>query len=128
MADRPRRHAMRRPGKRTTVRLPHRLKQDMVRRMVDDDYGLRGKSRWICEAVEQLLGRTGWTDEMLGDYLLESDDTDVVTLTPHAVEIINRAIPAAIEEYPVLKGGAQSAIIRTAINARVMGFGELKFH
>ena len=100
----------------------------MVRKMIEDDYGLRGKSRWICEAVEQLLERPEWSDEMLADYALKSDDSDVVTLTPSVVKLINSAIPVAIREYPNLKGGAQSAIIRTAINARIMGFGELKFH
>jgi len=128
MVARPQRHAVRRPGKRTTIRLPRRLKEDMMHKMIEDDYGLRGKSRWICEAIEQLLDRPQWSDEMLADYALKGDDVDVVTLTPEVVKIINDAIPIAIQEYPNLKGGAQSAIIRTAINARVMALGELNFH
>lgn len=128
MVSKPTRHKVRQFGKRTTIRLPVRLKKEMVRKMIEDDYGLRGKSRWICEAVLQLLGRLDWTDELLGDYAIQSDDTDVVTLSPEVVELINNAIPFAIESYPHLKGGAQSAIIRTSINARIMGLGDLSFH
>jgi len=99
----------------------------MQSKVVVDGFGLRGKSQWICEAVEELLDREGWTDEIIGDYVFINDGQESIILTDDIVDRINSAIPEAIKAYPHLKGGAQSAIIRTAINARIMELGKLKF-
>ncbi len=114
-------------GKRTTIKLPTKLKFQMQSKVVVDGFGLRGKSQWVCKAVEELLNREGWTDEIVGDYVLKNDVQDNMVLTDDIVERINDAIPEAIKAYPHLKGGAQSAIIRAAINARIMELGKLKF-
>ncbi len=125
--NRPKRRSVNPRRKRTTIKLPAKLKFQMQSKVVIDGFGLRGKSQWICGAVEELLNRKGWTDEIVGDYVFNNDDQESIVLTDDIVEKINSAIPEAIKAYPHLKGGAQSAIIRTAINARIMELGKLKF-
>jgi hypothetical protein len=107
--------------------MPSALRQLLLGGVVNDGYGLRGKSKWVCEAVRQLVRREEWTDEMVGNYAMINDDQDVFVLDAETEDAINVAIRDAIQVYPHLKAGAQSAIIRTAINARVLRIGTLKF-
>lgn len=46
---------------RTTFRLSQAAKRSMDIRVTQDGYGLRGKSRWIMNTVEEFLDPTTWS-------------------------------------------------------------------
>ena len=50
---------------RTTVRLPKGVRQEMLKRIVQEGYGLRGKSKWITEAIDSLLALPNFVDYVL---------------------------------------------------------------
>ena len=38
-----------------SIALPNKLKEEFKIRVIQDGYGMRGKSKWVNEAVEEFL-------------------------------------------------------------------------
>jgi len=65
-----------------TYRLPNGMKEAMLEAVVmRDKYGLKGKSRWIGEAVQDFLHEKSWKDQVLDvDMMKGKEEKDVVYL------------------------------------------------
>lgn len=48
---------MRRSVTTRSFKLPAELEQKMIQKLVADGYGLRGKSRWIADAIKNFLAQ-----------------------------------------------------------------------
>ncbi len=105
-----------------TFVLPENLQRDLKEQIVKDGYDLRGKSRWVSEAIERLIETEGFAelvklnDEMKGFEKLES-----VVLSRQIKSQLDNAIICVRKEYPSIEG-VQSRIMRTAIVQRLLRF------
>lgn len=120
--------------KPVTYRLPAAVKAAMLGAVVEQQYGLKGKSRWIEEAVQDFLQERSWKDQVLdGEMTMGNDTKDVVYLDAdvkrmiedgtrevmaHAAEMTRRRIRH--ENLDTLSVTA-SSIIRAAIVWRFFG-------
>lgn len=120
--------------KPVTYRLPAAVKEAMLGAVVEQHYGLKGKSRWIEEAVLAFLQERSWKDQVLeGEMTMGNDTKDVVYLNAdvkrmiedgtreviaHAAEMTRRRIRH--ENLDNLSVTA-SSIIRAAIVWRFFG-------
>lgn len=101
--------------------LPTALQHDLKQTMLRDGYDLKGKSRWVTEAITALLMLNNYpelvklNDEMKGFEKLES-----VVITRALKRQLGQAIIQIRKSYPDLEG-VQSRIVRTAIVQRLLG-------
>lgn len=100
--------------------LPENLQKDLKQKMVKDGYDLKGKSRWVAEAVGDLLTMQTYADlvkindEMSGFEKLES------VVIPHDLKKqLDNAVVQIRKKYPTIEG-VQSRILRTAIVQRLL--------
>lgn len=100
--------------------VPKDLKHELCERVIKDGYGLRGKSRWISEAITSLLGNkkflelVSYSDEMSGFNQMET----AVIEYPLKLKL-DEAVVRLRKEYPTLEG-VKSRILRTAVLQRIL--------
>lgn len=103
-----------------SVKLPENIHQEMCERIVQDKYGMRGKSLWISEAISSFLDIQGFPEFV--------DLAKDVTNLPHSVSFrvteelekkLNGAVVLVRKEYPALDA-AKSNIIRASIVQRLI--------
>lgn len=100
--------------------VPNDLSQEIRTHVIKNGYGLRGKSKWISEAVERLILLKGfvelinYSDEMQGFDQIET----VVIEYPLKLKL-DDAILKIRKEYPTIEG-VKSRIMRTAIMQRII--------
>ena len=104
-----------------TFNMPKQMNLEVRAKVIEDEYGMRGKSLWIQEAVESLLNMSGFEDYV--SYSNEMERFDVVdsVVFPRSVKLsIEKAVVAVRIKYPALEG-VQSHILRAAILQRLLG-------
>ena len=100
--------------------VPSSLKNEIREHVIKEGYGLRGKSKWISEAVNSLLllkdypELISYNDEMHG-----FDEIETVVLEYSQKIALDKAIIQIRKEYPTLEG-VKSRIMRTAIMQRIL--------
>lgn len=105
-----------------TFVLPTPLQKELKEKMIQDSYDLKGKSRWVSEAIERLLVTNDFpylvklNDEMKGFEKLES-----VVVTRGLKKQLDEAVVNVRKVYPTIEG-VQSRIVRTAIMQRLLRF------
>lgn len=84
-------------------------------------YGKRGKSKWVCEAIEALLKKEDFIELVRLDMSPSSlcQYPEQFTATQEIRNLLDRKIIACRRECPQLEG-VQSAIIRTAVIQRLL--------
>lgn len=104
----------------TTLKLPEQLEKEMLHRVVEGGYGLRGKSRWVKEAIEQLL-----LLENFWEYVQLAEDMEDLTrsVSIRLPETLAKALEDALirvrNVYPAIEG-VKSLIIRASIMQRLI--------
>ena len=100
--------------------IPESLQKDLKEKIVHDGYSLKGKSRWVAEAVERLLKINSYidlvkvNDEMQGFEKFES------VLIDRKLKIqLDESVIIIRKKYPEIDG-VQSRIMRTAILQRLL--------
>lgn len=99
----------------TTVKLPRPIFTRLLNRVVNEGYGLRGKSKWIADAINRFLTLPNFPE--LVDIANEMDDlTEMVSmrLSNDLVTKIDQAVIDVRKEYPAMEG-VRSNIIRASI-------------
>lgn len=100
--------------------VPRTLKNEIREHVVKDGYGLRGKSKWISEAVNTLLSikdypeLISYNDEMHG-----FDEMETAVIDYKLKLELDRAILNIRIRYPTIEG-VKSRILRTAIMQRIL--------
>jgi hypothetical protein len=103
---------------KTTYRLPSTLR-DSMRLAAKERYGIKGKSRWVREAIDELLQEDPALRSVgLAEDLMHHDALDVVNLGDELRERIEAAMTVLRRQDPLMKG-VQSVIIRAAIRRRL---------
>jgi len=107
---------------KVTFVLPEPLQKDLRERMLRDGYDLKGKSRWVSEAVGMLLETNDYSDLVkLNDEMSGFDKLESIVIDPNLKIRINEAALTVRKKYPVIEG-VQSRIMRTAIVQRLLRF------
>jgi hypothetical protein len=111
-----------RENTRTTVRLSQGVRHAMLKRVVEEGYGLRGKSKWIAESIEHLLSLPNFIDYVvIANEMTELTEPEVIQLP---IILRNQIDTAAIDvraSHPLLEG-VQSLIIRSSIMQRILRY------
>lgn len=100
--------------------VPNSLKNELRERVIKDGYGLRGKSKWISEAIEQLLEfkdflkLIGYSDEMHG-----FDEMETVVIEYPLKIKLDKAILQIRRKFLTLEG-VKSRVMRTAVLQRIL--------
>jgi hypothetical protein len=100
--------------------VPKSLKSELQQRVISDGYGLRGKSKWVCEAITRLfkydnhLELIYYSDELQG-----LDGMEAVVLNEDIKDAVENKIIDVRRVYPELEG-VKSRILRTAIVQRLI--------
>lgn len=100
--------------------IPKNLQRDLCARVISDGYGLRGKSKWVSEAISRLLEIANYPE--LVSYSDEMQDFDKVenVVIDHATKSdLDQAIIAVRTKYPTIEG-VKSRIVRTSILQRLL--------
>ena len=100
--------------------VPKSLQEELRLQVIKDRYGLRGKSKWIMEAIETLLKQEKFEDLVnYGDEFKTLEKKETLVLTSELRKRIEQAISHVKKCYPSLEG-IQSRIVRTAILHRLI--------
>lgn len=102
-----------------SIALPSRLKEEFKLRVIKDGYGMRGKSRWVSEAVEQFLQIENFeTFVCLAEEQENLNDKEMILVETSLEEHINKGVIAVRKDYPLMEG-VKSKILRAAIMQRL---------
>jgi metal-responsive CopG/Arc/MetJ family transcriptional regulator len=104
----------------TSIKLQKLLHHKMQQRVISDGYGMRGKSKWIIEAIERFLEIPDYP--ALADIAGDMDQlSDLVSIRlPESLMLkIDQAIIKVRRHYPVMEG-VKSNLIRASIMQRLL--------
>lgn len=104
----------------TSIKLQKKLHRQLQQRIIEDGYGMRGKSKWIIEAVESLLKISDYPD--LVDIAEDMDQlNEIVSIRiPEELMVkLERAIIQVRKKYPTSEG-VKSNLIRASIMQRLL--------
>jgi hypothetical protein len=100
--------------------LPSGLQQDLKERIVLDGYDLKGKSKWVVEAIWQLLKLEDFMDLVkINDVMQGFEKFESVLVDRHLKKQLEDSVIKVRKRYPEIDG-VQSRIIRTAIIQRLL--------
>lgn len=107
--------------KMTSVKLPSSLHQQLLENIVKNGYGLRGKSKWVVDAVDSFLRISDYHE--LVDIATEDSGHLNETICIRLPDDIDRGIDDAIifvrRKYPEMEG-VRSNIIRASIMQKLI--------
>lgn len=107
---------------KVTIVVPESLQRELRQKIINDNYGMRGKSKWVSEAIEQLLANKDYANLVnLGDGMSGFGKVESVILALEVKQKVDEAILEIRKEYPLLEG-VQSRIIRTSIVQRLLRY------
>lgn len=90
------------------------------RQKIKDKYGMRGKSKWIAEAIQELLKLENYIELVnLGDEMSTFDKKESIEIDTKMKKALDDAVLKIRQTFPLLEG-VQSRIIRTSIVQRLI--------
>jgi hypothetical protein len=96
------------------------LRKELREKMIKENYGLRGKSKWVSEAIQLLLSMKNYPELVnLSNDLKKFEKTETIVIEPSLRIELDKAIVEIRKTFPTLEG-VQSRIVRTAIMQRVL--------
>lgn len=100
--------------------VPKSLKKELQQRVTSDGYGLRGKSKWVCEALVRLFEYDNHVELIYySDELHGLDGMEAVVLNEDIKDAVDNKILDVRRAHPELEG-VKSRILRTAIVQRLI--------
>ncbi|OGT07207.1 MAG: hypothetical protein A2103_03040 [Gammaproteobacteria bacterium GWF2_41_13] len=103
-----------------SFKLLSNIHQKLNERVIADGYGMRGKSKWVKEAIIQLFALENFHELVWLSTEIEAKSDTVSIRIPRSLSVeIEHAIVKLRTNYPTLEG-VQSKIIRTAIMQRLL--------
>lgn len=105
---------------KVVFKVPDAMQQELRRQVIEDGYGMRGKSKWVSEAIERLLSNNSYAEYVnLGEDMKKVDKIETVVVEPHIKELIDKAILEIRKKHPLLEG-VRSCLVRTSIIQRLL--------
>lgn len=104
----------------TSIKLQKNLHQRLQQRIIADGYGMRGKSKWIIESVESLLGFADYPELVdIADDMNELSDMVSIRVPEELMVRMEKAIICIRKQYPTIEG-VKSNLIRASIMQRLL--------
>ena len=112
--------------KRINVILPKNAVKEIRESMFLESYGLREKSKWISEAIEDFLELKEYKELVeMAELVDELAKTETIHITPELEDKLDLAVIAVRRECPTLDG-VKSLIVRASIVRRLIIHGKRK--
>ncbi len=106
----------------TSIKLQKLLHFKMQQRIISDGYGMRGKSKWIIEAIEKFLSLADFPSLVdIAEDMSQHQSTEIICIRlPEEIIIkLEKAIIQIRRQYPVMEG-VKSNLIRASIMQRLL--------
>jgi metal-responsive CopG/Arc/MetJ family transcriptional regulator len=103
----------------TSIKIQKPLHFKMQQQVINEGYGMRGKSKWINEAVENFLKLTDYPT--LTHNFTDTEEQNIslsIRLPEELMQKLNQAIIQVRRSYPAMEG-VKSCLIRASILQRV---------
>ena len=104
----------------TSIKLQKKLHHKLQQAVINDEYGMRGKNRWIIEAIEAFLALPDYPN--LVDIANYSDQlTEIISLRfpDSLLRKLDEAVIHVRRHYPAMEG-VKSNLIRASIFQRLI--------
>jgi hypothetical protein len=104
----------------TSIKLQKLLHYKMQQRIISDGYGMRGKSKWIIEAIEMFLTLPDYPAlvDIAGD-MDQLSEIVSIRLPEELMAKMDQAILKVRRHYPVMEG-VKSNVVRASIMQRLL--------
>lgn len=104
----------------TSIKLQKLLHFKMQQRVICDGYGMRGKSKWIVEAIESFLQLSDFpTLTDIADDMDHLSEVISIRITDDLMDKLDQAIIKVRRQYPAMEG-VKSNLIRASIMQRLI--------
>lgn len=104
----------------TSIKLQKKLHRRLQQRIIEDGYGMRGKSKWIVESVEALLTLSDYPTLVdIADDMDQLSDIVSIRLPEDLMLRIEKAVIHIRKQYPMIEG-VKSNLIRASIMQRLL--------
>lgn len=106
----------------TSIKLQKLLHYKMQQRIISDGYGMRGKSKWIIEAIEMFLEISDYPALVdIADGMDHNHLTEIVSIRipEHLITKLDQAIIQVRRHYPAMEG-VKSNVVRASIMQRLL--------
>lgn len=104
----------------TTVKMPRPLIQEMLEKVIADRYGMRGKSKWIIEAIDAFLKLPEYEELVnIADEIEDVSEIVSLRLPIDVMVALESAVINVRRVYPAMEG-VKSNIIRGSIIQRLL--------
>lgn len=105
---------------RVSYCLPEAILTDIKNAMVKDGYDLKGKSKWVSEAIYQLLSMPNYSELVTINSQMDGfEKLDSISIDKTLKLELDNAVLLIKKEFPVIEG-VQSKLLRTAIVQRLL--------
>jgi metal-responsive CopG/Arc/MetJ family transcriptional regulator len=104
----------------TSIKIQKTLNYNLLERVIRDGYGMRGKSKWIAEAIEKFLEIKNYP--YLVNIAVEVSNLEEIIsirLPQDLFQRIEEAVITTRKEYPAMEA-VQSHLIRSSIMQRLI--------
>ena len=104
----------------TSIKLQKLLHFKLQQRIIDDGYGMRGKSKWITEAIESFLYLPDYPSLVdIADEMEQLTEIVSIRLSDELMNQLDQAIIKVRRQYPAMEG-VKSNLIRASIMQRLI--------
>jgi len=104
----------------TSVKLQKKLHYKLLQHIINDGYGMRGKSRWIIEAIEAFLKLPDYPTLVdIADDMDQLSDVVSVRMPEPLMVRIDQSIIQVRKFFPAMEG-VKSNLIRASIIQRLI--------
>ena len=104
----------------TSIKLQKLLHYKMQQRIIGDGYGMRGKSKWILEAIEHFLQLPDYPSLVdIADEMEQLTELVSIRLSDELMAKLDLAIIQVRRQFPAMEG-VKSNLIRASIMQRLI--------
>lgn len=104
----------------TSVKLPVIVHERLIKAVIADGYGMRGKSRWVENAIHEFLTLSDYPAMVdIADELADLSKIASFRLSDETVRVLDDAVVTVRKIYPSLEG-VRSNIIRASLMQKLL--------
>lgn len=104
----------------TSIKLQKNLHRRLLQQIIEDGYGMRGKSKWIIESIESLLTLTDYPTLVdIAEDMDQLSDMVSIRVPEKLMQRMEQAVVNVRKQYPTIEG-VKSNLIRASIMQRLL--------
>lgn len=104
----------------TSIKLQKKLHHRLQQRIIEDGYGMRGKSKWIIESIESLLQLVDYPTLVdIAEDMNQLTDIVSIRLPEDLMMKIEKAVVHVRKQFPTIEG-VKSNLVRASIMQRLL--------